>query len=286
MKIIKTFLGLTAAFLIFSSGISAQALINPKDLKKVMNKKEVVIISARKAEDYNKVHITNAVNVYPETLYKSGEVKGILKNNDELAAILGKKGISPEKTLVVYDGGKSVASGRLFWILKYLGCQDVKLLNGELPAWRKNRLPLTKNPTSIKTATFTVNPDNKIVADESYVKSHLNNDGAILVDVRSKDEYDGVKGETSRKGHIPNAVNLEYKNVLKDNGKMKSKEALSALFNEAGITSDKDIILYCATSARAGIVFLALKDILTYPNVRVYDGAFYEWSANAGNEVK
>ena len=285
MKYIKTLLSLTAAFLIISASVSAQALINPKELKKIMNKKEVVIISTRKADDYSKVHINNAVNVYPETLYQPGDVKGLLKSNDEIATILGNKGISADKTIIVYDGGKSVASGRLFWILKYLGCQDVKILNGELPAWRKNRMPLTKNPTDIKAVTFTANPDNNIIADQSYVQSHLNKPGTLLVDVRSKDEFDGVKGETSRKGHIPGAINFEYKKVLNENGTVKSKDDLAKLFNDAGITSDKDIILYCATSARAGIAFLALKEILDYPNVRVYDGAFYEWSANNNNEV-
>lgn len=285
MNQFKQFLSLTAAFLIISSCISAQALISSKELKKIMNKKEVVIISARKGDDYNKVHINGAVNIYPGTLYKPGDVKGLLKSNDEIAAILGQKGIDTEKTLVVYDGGMSVASGRLFWILKYLGCQDVKILNGELPAWRKNRMPLTKNPTNIKSTTFTLNADKSITADQSYVQTHLNKPGVLLVDARSKDEYDGVKGETSRKGHIPGAIHFEYKKVLNENGTFKSKDELLKLFNDAGITSDKEIILYCATSERTGIVFLALKEILDYPNVRVYDGAFYEWSANADNKV-
>lgn len=286
MRRIITFSGLILAFLICSTAIFAQKTIAPKELKKIMNSKDVVIISARKAEDYNKVHINNAVNVYPNDLYMAGDVKGLLKSADELAKIFGNKGITCDKTIVVYDGGKYVAAGRLFWILDYLGCDNVKVLNGGLPAWRKNRLPLTKNPTTIKKATFNAVPDASEIVTEAYVKSHLNDPGVVIVDVRSKDEFDGLKGEANRKGHVPGAINLEYKTVLKDNGAVKNAEALSALFKDAGITPDKEVILYCETSARAGIVYLALKYVLAYPDVKVYDGAFYEWAAHAGNPVE
>ena len=54
----------------------------------------------------------------------------------------------------------------------------------------------------------------------------------------------------------------------------------------AGITTDKEIILYCASSVRAGIVYIALTSILEFPNVRVYDGAFYEWDADSSNPIE
>ena len=56
--------------------------------------------------------------------------------------------------------------------------------------------------------------------------------------------------------------------------------------NSACVTSDKEVILYCASSVRAGIVFMALKDILGYPNVTVYDGAYYEWESDTTNPIK
>ncbi len=286
MRYLKIYTGLIVAFIICSSTLFAQKTIAPKELKKIMNSKDVVIVSTRKAEDYSKVHINNSVNVYPNDLYLAGDVKGVLKSTEQLANIFGKKGINCDKTIIIYDGGKNIAAGRLFWIFDYLGCDNVKILDGELPAWRKNRLPLTKNPTTIKAVTFTASPDASKIATEAYVNSHLNDPGVVIVDVRSKDEFDGVKGEASRKGHIPGAINLEYKGVLKENGSVKSAEALAAVFNDAGITDDKEVILYCETSARAGIVYLALKYILDYPDVRVYDGAFYEWTANTDNPIK
>ena len=282
LKIIVSFL-----VLIFCMGaVSGQKIIAPKELKKVLNSKDVVIVSTRKTDDYKKVHIPNAVNIYPNDLYKAGDIKGLIKTPDELANIFSKKGISENKTIIIYDNDKNIAAGRLFWIFDYLGCKNVKILDGQLPAWRQNRLPLTKEPTAIKPATFTPSPDKNKIVTTKYITEHLKDPNVIIVDTRSKDEFDGVKGEVSRKGHIPGAVHFEYKNVVKENNTIKSAEELTTLFKNAGITSDKEVILYCETSARAGIVYLTLKYILEYPNVKVYDGALYEWAADAANPME
>ncbi len=87
-----------------------------------------------------------------------------------------------------------------------------------------------------------------------------------------------------RKGHIPGAINFEFKKVLDAQGKLKSKADLTSMFTKAGMTKSKPIILYCETSVRAGILFLALKHA-GYTKVKVYDGAFNQWIATASNKV-
>ena len=74
--------------------------------------------------------------------------------------------------------------------------------------------------------------------------------------------------------------------MLGKGGTIKSKEELEKVTKEAGITSDKEIILYCESSVRAGIVYMALKSILEFPKVRVYDGAFNEWIADPSNPLE
>jgi len=117
------------------------------------------------------------------------------------------------------------------------------------------------------------------------VKSHLGKADFVLVDARSEDEYDGKKGETKRKGHIPGSIRLDYVDILNEDGTLKAKDDLAKIFSDAGITPDKDVAVYCETSVRAGIMYLALTSVLDYPKVRVYDGALYEWSADAANAV-
>jgi len=287
MKRTRLLTGWIAAFLICCFAISAYAadLITPGELEKIMDNENVIVVSARSAKDYKKIHIKNAVHVDLEDLYKSGDVKGLLKSPDEIATILGSKGISESKTIVLYCN-KSVNAGRLYWILKYLGANDVKILDGQLKAWRKARKSVTKEVPEVAAATFTPKVNSAIIVDMKYVQSHRTDAGVVLVDARDKEEFDGTKGETARKGHIPGAIHFEYKNILNDDSTVKSKADILSAAKGAGITSDKEVILYCETSGRTGIVFMALTSIAGYTNVKVYDGAFYEWSADASNPVE
>ena len=273
-------------------GLCCQAMfayaetISPKALAKLMKDENVVIVSARKPADYSTVHIKGAVNVWHKDLYQEGEIKGLLISPEEIAKNLGSKGISQDNILVVYDGGKNKFAGRLYWIFDYLGCEDVRILDGQMKKWRKARKPVTKKATTVSPTTFKASPDEAEIAATKYVKAHLNDANVVIVDVRSKEEYEGEKGETERKGHIPGAILFEYKNVLNEDGTIKSKEELAGLAEAAGIGSDKEIILYRETSVRAGIVYMAFKAILGFPNAKVYDGALYEWTADPSNPVE
>lgn len=266
MKLRNTIFSLLV--LVFFVNVSfAQDLIEAKDAKKLIANPNTVLVSTRPAADYAKVHIRNAVHVDINALASTTDPKGILKSPADLAKILGEKGLDPAKKIIIYDTGSNKAAGRLYWVLKYLGFNDVVILNGHMQAWRTARGPVTNAATKVSPATFTPKVNAKIFADKAYVKSKLKS--AVIVDVRDDSEV--------AEGMIPGAKHLQYKNVINDNGTLKSKEELQALFNGAGITKDKEVILYCATSVRAGIVFLALTSVLEYPNVKVYDGAYNEW---------
>ena len=256
-----------------------QDIISVKGFLKIQKDPNVVLVSARKPADYKKVHIAGAVNVNHKDLYKVTP-KSTLKTSAEIAKILGGKGISNTNTIVLYDNGSGKYSGRMYWILKYLGAKNVKILDGHMKAWRMARKPVTKNPASKKATTFALNMNKAIMANIAQVKKASTNPASIIVDVRAADEYNGIKESKLPKGHIPSAINLEFKKVMTTKGKLKSKEDLQALFTAAGITKDKEIILYCESSVRAGIVYLALTSALNYPKVKVYDGALFEWTAS------
>jgi len=256
-----------------------QDIISVKEFLKIQKDPNVVLVSARKPADYKKVHIAGAVNVNHKDLYKASP-KSTLKSNTEIAKILGEKGISSSNTIVLYDNGSGKYSGRMYWILKYLGAKNVKILDGHMKAWRMARKPVTKNPTNKKATTFALNLNKAIMATIAQVKKASTNPASVIVDVRAADEFSGVKESKLPKGHIPSAINLEFKKVMTSKSKLKSKEELQALFTAAGITKDKEIILYCESSVRAGIVYLALSSALNYPKVKVYDGALFEWTAS------
>lgn len=277
---------LILVFIIPITFVNGQDIITAQELSKIIKKDNVVVVSTRTTSDYKKVHITGAVHVDHMTLYNDGPVKNMLKNPGDIATILGSKGISESKTIVLYDDGSGKYSGRLYWILSYLGAKDVKILDGHMDAWKAARKPVTKNPTKITPATFTARVDNSKIATIAQVKTANGNASFVIVDARAPEEYKGAATTELRKGHIPTAINIEFKNMLDAKGKLKSVNELQKIFDAAGVTKGKSVILYCESGVRAGILYFVLTSALNYPKVKVYDGAYLEWQATSANKVE
>jgi len=282
------YLNIVFAFLlVLSAGlVKGQDIITAAETAKLMKNDNVVVVSTRTAADYKKVHITGAVHVNHSDLYKGGPVKNMLNSPQEIAQVLGAAGISESQKIILYDDGSGKYAGRLYWILSYMGANDVKVLDGHMKAWRAARKPVTKNPTNVKAATFTPNINNDLIASMNEVKASIGSTNTAIIDARSSSEFAGQSETALRKGHIPGSINLEYTSVMDAQGKLKSGDALQKIFSDAGITKDKKIILYCESGVRAGIIFLALKSALNYPNVKVYDGAYSEWQSVSSNKVE
>ncbi len=286
MKTLRNFVLTLFTFILVSAAVNAQdAFISAADFMKVSKDKNTVVVCVDKQKNYDVTHITGSIHLDQKSLMKSGEPDGILKSPAELAKIFGGKGISEKNLIILYDDGKNKYAGRVYWVLKYLGAANVKILTKDLAQWRKVRVAITKAPTTLKAVTFTPKVDNTIFADYDYVKSNLDNAGVVLLDVRAANEFNGTSTDPVSKGHIKGAKNMEWNSVTKDNGDLKSNEELTKLFESLGITKNKTVVLYCGTSVRAGIVYVALKN-LGYQNVKVYDGAYNEWVAKGGAVVK
>ena len=282
MKLNKLFL--LGLILFVASAVSAQDVISATELAKISKSKDVVVICATSEAGY-KVHITGSVNVPHSSLCNNEPIQTVIKTPADMTKLLGAKGVSTDKTIVVYDEGSAKYAGRLYWMLKYLGAPNVKMLNGNMKAWKAKRKPITGTPTKAKAATFTAKTDASQLAKMDEVKKAVGNSSYVLVDARTPEEHTGTAETQLRKGHIPGAVNVNHVTVMDKKGLLKSNEELKTLFESKGITPDKTAIVYCETSVRAGVVYLALKG-LGYPNVKVYDGAYLEWQTTASNKVE
>ena len=150
--------------------------------------KNVVIIDASKEKDYTLAHIKDAVNVPYKSLEKEGEVEGLIYSPSELAAIFASKGINDNNTIVVYDGGTQKYSSRVYWILKYLGVPNVKILQKDMDNWRKVKVPITKMPVKRAATTFTPKVNNAIIADMAYVKEGKE----LFIDAGTRKDFPGA----------------------------------------------------------------------------------------------
>ena len=281
MKSFRNILLASLAVILYSSGLMAQGdIISAADFMKMFKTdKNMIVIDASKADTYKKSHIKNAVNIPHKTLYNETEIEGLIKDPAALAKIFGSKGVSDTKTIVVYDGGTQKYSSRVYWILKYLGAPNVKLLHKDMTTFRGSRVPLTPIPAKVKPATFTPKVNNAIYADMAFVKSGK----AILIDARTPEEFDGTSDKSD--GHIPGSININYKKVLNAKEAFKNKAEMDAFVAKYKLTADKPIVVYCNTGVIAAVIYAGLTNVMGWDNVKVYDGAYKEWDAK-GNKFE
>ncbi|MBN1650708.1 MAG: sulfurtransferase [Bacteroidales bacterium] len=284
MKNNKQIYALILAFLFVIPTLFAQGLFDAKNYTNASKDDNVKVISVQSDKNYKVSHLRNAIHVDLHKLYKEGKPEGVLKPANEVAALLGENGIANTNEIIIYDDGDNKAAGRMYWILKYMGVADVKILQKDMKAWRAARIPLTPAPTKITAATFVAKPNNDIFVDTQWIKANLKNNGVTFVDVRAPKEYTGADGKSP--GHIPGAINLEWSTMNGAESVLRSNVEIASLLKSANINPDKTIVLYCATSVRAGLPFFVLNALLKYPDVRVYDGAMNTWSMDASNPVE
>ncbi|MFZ5569003.1 MAG: sulfurtransferase [Thermodesulfobacteriota bacterium] len=239
---------------------------------------------------YLKGHIPGAVHSNSDT-YENGFPRWFLLPEDQLKQALGSMGVTADATVVVYSNNPIFAA-RLWWILKYAGVQDVRLLNGGYDAWvaAGYESETTVNDSAAVTYDGSVVPG--LIAATDYVAANYNTGGAVLADVRTWAEYIGETSGYSyvvNKGRIPGAVwaynadnpDREY---LDDDGTLRSFTEVRGMWAGLGITAaegsstfDREVIFYCGSGYRSSLSFLHAH-LMGYQNVRNYSDGWEGWS--------
>lgn len=277
MKQIFKNISIIVAFLFVVPGVFAQVdIITAQDYATLIKKdKNVVTVFAGKEKNYKANHIKGSILVSYKDAIQEGDVKGLMLEPEQLAKFFGDNGISDKNTIVVYDNGSQKYSSRMYWLLKYMGAPNVKILHKDYDEWRKARIMVTSAASSGKATTFTANINAGFLANIAGVEKSINDANILLVDNRKYDEFDGSAEKSD--GHISGAINIFWEDLLTDTQAFKSKDELKAIAEKAGITPDKEVIFYCNTGILAAVGYVAFKNILEYPNVKLYDGAAEEW---------
>ncbi len=191
-----------------------------------------------------------------------------------------KLGVNNTSKIVLYDTNGIYASPRAWWLFKLMGHQNVAILQGGLTEWLKKGFVTEKqsyNKSSIQ-GDFKVKYHPEIYKTHNDLINNLKTKTYIVIDARSKGRFNGTEPEPRKElsgGHIPNSVNLPYKEVLNGN-KYKSKEALFQIFNPINPTN-KPLIFSCGSGVTACILYFAYALISKNKNA-VYDGSWTEWA--------
>jgi thiosulfate/3-mercaptopyruvate sulfurtransferase len=240
--------------------------------------------------DYIIGHLPNAVHLSEQAFRgPNGSLPFQIWSADELAELLSKAGISNRDAVLVYsDGSNVLGSSLVAYILEKSGVPKVALLDGGFSAYKAAAAPVTKAYPRYTRGRFQPTSVSGVSISLAQLLPLVGQKGVVIVDPRPKALYEGSENTFLRNGHIPGAINIPWQAVTEANNsdealrnphKLKSTEALRALFTARGVTPDKDVILSCSTGREASLQYLVLKHLLGYPRVRVYEGSWTEYSA-------
>ena len=278
--------------------MSYKTIINAKDLIKNINNQDFIIFDCRcdisdssyGIEAYNEGHIENSIfididnDLAGEKTVNTG--RHPLPDSQLLSEKLSQWGMANNKQAVIYDDAGGAFAGRMWWILKWLGHENVAVLDGALGAWMSSGGKLTSKATIFERAMFVPKINDQLHVSIKDVEEAQYKMGKLIIDARSKERYLGIKDMVDPiAGHIPGAISHPLGQNLDKNGHFKSPEELRHNFNKIiGDSASSDIISMCGSGITACHNILAL-EISGIKNVSLYVGSWSEWITDKSRPI-
>jgi thiosulfate/3-mercaptopyruvate sulfurtransferase len=216
-----------------------------------------LVLDVSNDNSYSQSHIKGALHVSSKSFLNDD---GRLKPVSELAKILGDSGVSRKDPVVIYSDNLA-DSTFIFWTLRHLGHDDVKVLDGSLEDWKAAKLPFEASQNTRPEANYTPSVRQELLADYKNVTSG----SALIVDARPFMEFS--------KARIPTSISMDFTKVL-ENGKIKNRDALTNVFS--GLAKNKPVIVYSSDYNRASLLWYALQ-LMGY-NAKIY--TWQDWAVH------
>jgi thiosulfate/3-mercaptopyruvate sulfurtransferase len=253
----------------------------------------IIEIGAMDELTYDHGHIPGAIHwPWKESLWDQARREFILP--PDFANLLSRSGVTPETTLIFYSEMCQFATYAL-WTCLLRGHTRVKVLNGSRTRWVQENRPLTLELPAITPTDYPVRaPDERGRISRDGVLAGLGNPDRVLLDARTPEEYHGERVKPApgfdhgaeRKGRIPGARHLYYRELLNEDDTFKPAGQLRQVFADRGATPDKQLVIYCRLSHRATLVWFTARYLLGYPRVHSYDGSWTEWGSMVGMPIE
>jgi thiosulfate/3-mercaptopyruvate sulfurtransferase len=204
-----------------------------------------------------------------------------------ISGTLGHLGITNETPVVVYDSGNGAIAARAWWILRWLGHDDVRLLNGGIAAWQASGQTLSSRPEKPAPGSFTAHPRSEWVLTTSELASDLTSiPGMRLLDARDGARFRGESEPIDPvAGHVPGAINLPFSDLVNPDGTWRSAQERKQRLREAlGSEQSAPWATMCGSGVTACHLVIAGLEA-GYAEPRVYVGSWSEWIRDPGRPV-
>jgi thiosulfate/3-mercaptopyruvate sulfurtransferase len=190
---------------------------------------------------------------------------------------IGALGVTADKPVVVLDDVRSRDASRVWWILRYWGVKDARVLNGGWTGWTTAKLPVVTNPPRVVATSFQAMPASQRHITKMQLLKVIPAGTLQLVDARSTDEHCGTqKMNNKRGGAMPGAKHLDWVELLDKSGRFKSADELTKLFAAAGIDPKAPTATYCQSGGRAAVMAFAM-ELMGNNDVANYHASWAEW---------
>ncbi|MCB9702118.1 MAG: sulfurtransferase [Myxococcales bacterium] len=273
-----------------SSFASPETVVTTDEVEAMLGDPNVRIVEVDvDTQSFDEAHLPGAIGWNWITELCDRSERDILSPK-AFAALMGRSGITPETTVILYGDNNNWFAAWALWQMKIYGHRDVRLMDGGRNKWIEEERPLTLDPVDVAPTTYTVGAiDETLRALLPDVMRASGERAAYLVDVRSPNEFSGrllappgLPETCQRGGHIPGAASIPWGEVCRDDGTFKSAAELRELYASRGVLPDKPVITYCRIGERSSHSWFVLKYLLGFNDVRNYDGSWTEW----GNLVR
>lgn len=240
---------------------------------------------------YERGHIPGAIGLNWHTDLVD-QVRRDIVDRDTFQEKLRAAGVTPETHIVLYGDNNNWFAAWGAWVFDTYGI-EVSLLDGGRKLWEAKGLPLDTAAPQYEASAIELPERNEALRARfrDVVEIAEGNVDAKLIDIRSKDEYEGkifapegVKELSVRAGHIPGAVNVPWGTIVNEDGTYKSKDEIARIYADVGVDGSKPIVTYCRIGERSSHTWFALKRILGY-DARNYDGSWTEYGNAVGVPV-
>lgn len=231
--------------------------------------------------EYLASHIPGALHFDIDTVKdKESSLPHMLPRPEAFASAMRKMGIGDGASILVYDGPGFFSAPRVWWTFRVFGLERVFILDGGFAKWQAEGRPVEEGPVKRRETHFTARFNAGAVRDLTDVAKALQA-GVQVVDARSAARFSGAAPEPRaglESGHMPGAFNVPWTDLLQD-GRLKSRDELSAIFKAAGVDPAKPTITTCGSGVSAAIVGMGL-EAAGARDWMLYDGSWSEWGAD------